>query len=394
MQRKRAIPVWLLIPFLGVAGAVGAFATGFVAPQWPLTWSMLSSGKPVTKEAATIAELRQKADADRQDAKSAAPSVAPQSASLSQPNRIAASAGTALSPAATANFGIDIARIASGGPGDMSVIAGSAKPLARITVMADGVPIGTTLADEAGDWVLMTPHIFSSRDPKLEVRLGDLMGPKIAALPEVGVASSAPRASAASVTRDMMRRLERLTSEASGPSPANSATTPAAASASVEPAASEAQQRAGASPQSDTALPASGVAVASANPGQSPSASSQESARENLPVPVQFVYRMATFTPEGEAAAALLLKYFKARQFREVALSGHADERGSSAANMQLSRERLERVQRFLQDGGFTGQLTLVPKGSSENFTGVDRSKFPIEELYQLDRRVEVISAR
>ncbi len=36
------------------------------------------------------------------------------------------------------------------------------------------------------------------------------------------------------------------------------------------------------------------------------------------------------------------------------------------------------------------GELDLVPKGKSEPFSGVDRSKFSGEALYQLDRRVEL----
>jgi hypothetical protein len=61
---------------------------------------------------------------------------------------------------------------------------------------------------------------------------------------------------------------------------------------------------------------------------------------------------------------------------------------------MTLSKERLETVARYLKDGGFNGELELVPKGKREPFTGVVRSQYPQEELYQLDRRVELVIAQ
>ena len=107
---------------------------------------------------------------------------------------------------------------------------------------------------------------------------------------------------------------------------------------------------------------------------------------------MHFVYREPVFTPEGEKAAALLLRYFKLKGFKKVALSGHADERGSHGANLQLSKQRLDYLAQYLREGGFEGELELVPKGETEKFTGVDRSEYPPEELWQLDRRVEVMS--
>ena len=58
---------------------------------------------------------------------------------------------------------------------------------------------------------------------------------------------------------------------------------------------------------------------------------------------------------------------------------------------MDLSRERLETVAHFLKEGGFKGELELVPKGETEPFTGVVRSQYGKEELFQLDRRVELL---
>ena len=77
-----------------------------------------------------------------------------------------------------------------------------------------------------------------------------------------------------------------------------------------------------------------------------------------------------------------------------MTLTGHADERGTEELNMNLSAERLQTVERFLREGGFRGQLQLVPKGKTEPYTGVVRSDFSQDDLYQLDRRVEMAVSR
>ena len=109
---------------------------------------------------------------------------------------------------------------------------------------------------------------------------------------------------------------------------------------------------------------------------------------------VSFVYNEPTLTSDGRGAAQLLLEYVRLKRFGAIALSGHADERGSQTYNMELSRQRLVTIERVLRDGGYQGQIDLVPKGSSEPFTGVVRSRFQREELLQLDRRVELRVAK
>ena len=109
-----------------------------------------------------------------------------------------------------------------------------------------------------------------------------------------------------------------------------------------------------------------------------------------IPIPIQFVYRTATFTKDGEKAVHLLLEYLKLSTFRRAVLSGHADERGSHSLNRELSHDRLKAVRDYLRTGGFTGGLILKPLGETKPFEGVDRSKFSREDLFQLDRRVEL----
>jgi len=349
---------------------------------------------------------------------------------------------------------IDVSRI---NPSGTSVIAGRAAPDAKLTIIADGVPIATAVADNTGAWVVVTDHPFKTRDPEIKVALADSVPPpKPFASKSLPPAASAPgqsavreaapgatadaaaRAPAASdgglapsvkaVTSRMMGDLEQLVESAkkdrelssrqsAGTAPETGPTAPstsegAAASRPPQPATGTASGAVSRSESADDlargtsatksanevkiATAAQGLAAAtSANASSSPSAqlgrtAVSPGAPAAIPIPVLFVYNQAEFTPEGRRAAELLLEYLKVKAPDAVTLTGHADERGTEAFNMDLSHHRLLAVRRFLTDGGFTGSLLLVPKGESEPFTGVDRSTFSREELFQLDRRVEL----
>jgi len=162
-------------------------------------------------------------------------------------------------------------------------------------------------------------------------------------------------------------------------------------------AGGQAASTGGAAPlQQSAATPPATVAPAETPP----SASAQQLAARtptpsiSVPVPVTFVYNEATLTSDGRKAAALLLEYLQIKRFPKITLTGHADERGTNELNMTLSRERLETVARFLREGGYTGQLELVPKGKTEPYLGVVRGDFSQEDLWQLDRRVELVVTR
>ena len=109
-----------------------------------------------------------------------------------------------------------------------------------------------------------------------------------------------------------------------------------------------------------------------------------------IPIPIKFAFREASFTEDGRKAAQLLLEYVLLGKPRSITLTGHADERGTPGFNMELSSARLAAVAQFLRAGGYAGELKLLPMGESEPFTGVDRSLFPRDELFELDRRVEL----
>jgi len=129
------------------------------------------------------------------------------------------------------------------------------------------------------------------------------------------------------------------------------------------------------------AIPNNKVMPAKVNEAVSPS---------QLPRPITFLYDQTTFTAEGRRAAQLLAEYLRTRRHQAVTLTGHADERGSDSYNMELSRQRLEAVARYLRENGAINKLELVPKGRSEPFAGAHRSTLAHEEALQLDRRVEL----
>jgi outer membrane protein OmpA-like peptidoglycan-associated protein len=296
-----------------------------------------------------------------------------------------------------------------------------------VTVYENDTPVGSVKADENGEWSLVTEHRFASLEPNLTFKAGaapppvaDAKSPEVAAKTDGGkplAANSSPEA----VAKNLMSGFEKLVAQAreeakaeaaKPPQPAADASIPTvdvptvapmaspSASSPASPAASSPPAEVKVSdtpkgevaqtkPKSETAetAPASQVAAADSATTAKP-APAPESA--SIPVPIMFQYNEANFTSEGRRAADLLIEYLKLKHLQSISLSGHADERGSDPYNMDLSRERLEAVARYLRDGGFSGQLDLVPKGKSEPFSGVDRSKFSGEALYQLDRRVEL----
>jgi outer membrane protein OmpA-like peptidoglycan-associated protein len=216
--------------------------------------------------------------------------------------------------------------------------------------LANGRPIATAKASETGDWSIVAEYPFAAGEYQLTVtaRLGEQGAVVQGQTVSMTVAKGARVAAASPVSKK----------EAP---PAGKRAEPGSAKAVSE-------------------LERMVVSARSGNPGQAVS----------LPVPITFVYDEANFTPEGRRAAALLSEYLQLRKLDNVILTGHADERGSDRYNMELSQLRLESVARYLRENGYAGKLELLPKGKSEPYTGIDRSLLPKDQVFQLDRRVEL----
>jgi outer membrane protein OmpA-like peptidoglycan-associated protein len=230
----------------------------------------------------------------------------------------------------------DVATIA---PDGTSVFAGKSTPHSAVTVFADGEVVGTANTDQNGEWVLIVDRKFANADPKLSVQVG----PKSPAQRPSPVLADAPSAPASSPSAQLMDALQRRVEEAR----AEGQRVAAAKSGTMtdgEPQNKSEETR----PLATTVSPTS-----TGSPAASPTI---------VPVPIKFVFRTAEFTDEGKKAADLLLQYLLLRQLPSIRMTGHADERGTSAFNMSLSSERLEAVAAFLRAGGYTGRVELIPK--------------------------------
>jgi len=280
--------------------------------------------------------------------------------------------------AAKAKATFDVARI---DPHGTSVFAGRAEPNSSVTIMADGKAVGTAQADDNGEWTFATEHEFASADPKLALLPN---APSQAPSPpsaqtKVATAADASkvnpnRKSASAVTSHLLKNLEGMVEAArTTQEPEVAAKTPTPLPAPADDAA-----------PNDVAV----VAPAPSVPEPRPEA---PVTHKSVPVPITFIYNEANFTGDGKKAAALLLEYLQLKHFPKISLTGHADERGTDEFNMELSRERLDTVAHYLKENGYKGRLELIPKGETEPFTGVVRSEYPPEELFQLDRRVELV---
>ncbi len=268
----------------------------------------------------------------------------------------------------------DVARI---DPDGTSVFAGRAEPNSAVTITADGKEIGTVQANENGEWTFTTDAKIPNPDAKLALfKAASGAGAHVAeaAQPKPQTAAPVKPRSADAVTSNMIKNLEGMVAEARTDQDKQ------AAAPAVPPP-----------PAGQAAAPS---AVSPAAPPHPPTVSEARTEATAVPVPVTFVFNEATLTGDGRKAAGLLLEYLQIKRFAKVTLTGHADERGTEELNMNLSAERLQTVERFLREGGFRGQLQLMPKGKTEPYTGVVRGDFSQEDLYQLDRRVEMVVSR
>jgi len=114
------------------------------------------------------------------------------------------------------------------------------------------------------------------------------------------------------------------------------------------------------------------------------------SVQTTVPVPITFLTAEAVMTSDGEKAARLLTEYLRITKPHSIALTGHADSRGPNGYNLELSRRRLVAIEQFLRGAGYSGELRLVPLGETAPYRVVDRSKLTVEQIYQMDRRVEL----
>lgn len=345
-MRRRATPIIILLLLLG--GGALAYVGGLRLPAYLVPGDAPRVTSPKT------------------------PAAPPGSAKSPQ-----AGALEALAPglAGDGQAKFDIARI---DPKGVSVFAGRAAPNALVTVLGDGKPVASVKADENGEWAVSAEYKFTTANPKLtlEARAGGEA--VVAAKAPAGARPPSAREAAApgTVTARLMENLEELVESARQDAARPKANAPAGATgAKTVPGAGQSRPVLAEAPPAN--LGSSRVQPAPVR-------------ADSIPIPITFVYREAAFTDDGRRAATLLLEYLELKKLPTISLSGHADEIGGPVYNMALSKERLDAVARFLREGGYMGQLDLVPRGESEPFTGIDRTRMAEDEVRQLDRRVEL----
>lgn len=250
----------------------------------------------------------------------------------------------------------DILRI---DPSGVSVFAGRAEPGADVAILAGGKEIARTKADGEGNWSIVTGSIYK----------GGELPFRVAATKNGRTLTSEAVTLAVPVTPAVKEDLPARVLSGIKPKPAE----PRAAAAGPEAAATRQLERLVEEVRTDPAV--------ANNPARAP---------EVIPLPITFESGRTRFTPEGRRAAGLLVEYLKGAGLRAVTLSGHADERGPDRYNMRLSRKRLEAIADYLREHGYSGQLRLLAKGESEPFKGIDRAAAPREQLWRVDRRVEL----
>lgn len=112
---------------------------------------------------------------------------------------------------------------------------------------------------------------------------------------------------------------------------------------------------------------------------------------ERVPIPITFETGSTRFSPKGDLAARDLAAYLAQQDPARITIVGHTDERGSADYNRDLSVRRAQAVADFLRRGGFTGGIQALGRGESEPIALDDPSRYTPEEIWQLNRRVELV---
>jgi len=112
---------------------------------------------------------------------------------------------------------------------------------------------------------------------------------------------------------------------------------------------------------------------------------------ERVPIPITFETGSTRFTAKGDRAAGDLAAYLAQQRPPRITIVGHTDERGAEAYNLDLSVRRALAVGDFLLRNGFSGKILAEGRGESEPIALDDPARYTREEIWQLNRRVELV---
>ena len=111
-----------------------------------------------------------------------------------------------------------------------------------------------------------------------------------------------------------------------------------------------------------------------------------------VPLPINFYFNEARFTPAGEKAIEELAEALKQQNVENLTLVGHTDPRGDHQYNLDLSKRRAAAARDYLLSHGVKAAILVDGKGPDEPFD-VSLLGRPVtqEQTWALDRRVEWI---
>ncbi len=107
-------------------------------------------------------------------------------------------------------------------------------------------------------------------------------------------------------------------------------------------------------------------------------------------VPIEFRTGGTTYTQKGAQAVADMLDILLRQGAPDILLIGHTDERGGRAYNRKLSLARAKAVRAWLKARGYPGAIRVEGRGEEEPFELDDPSEYSREEIWQINRRVEM----
>ena len=107
-------------------------------------------------------------------------------------------------------------------------------------------------------------------------------------------------------------------------------------------------------------------------------------------IPITFEYDSVEFTREGARAANDMINQLVTQGSPDILLVGHTDARGAFGYNQYLSELRANSVRTFLLEAGYQGRVSTVGRGEDEPFLPDDPSRYHVEQIHQMNRRVEL----
>ena len=109
---------------------------------------------------------------------------------------------------------------------------------------------------------------------------------------------------------------------------------------------------------------------------------------EETPLPITFEYDSVAFDEQGQFYADALLEHVLAHDPPRIELDGHTDPQGSDDYNLNLSVRRAEALRRFLEQGGYSGEVVVRGMGESQVPLPPEGVVAGSEEHHRIARRV------